>query len=150
MGKKGEQARALFMQGYNCSQSVAAAFCEETGLDQDAMFKISVGLGGGMGRLREVCGAFSGVVLVLGMLYGDTDPASKTTVYPIVQQLAERFKAENGSIVCKELLGLAKPEGSPVPAPRTADYYKKRPCAELVARAADLLAEYIAANPPKQ
>lgn len=150
MGKKGEQARALFMQGYNCSQSVAAAFCEETGLDRDTMLKISVGLGGGMGRLREVCGAFSGVVLVLGMLYGDTDPASKTTVYPIVQQLAERFKAENGSIVCKELLGLAKPEGSPVPAPRTADYYKKRPCAELVARAADLLAEYIAANPPKQ
>lgn len=150
MGKKGEQARALFMQGYNCSQSVAAAFCEETGLDQDAMLKISVGLGGGMGRLREVCGAFSGVVLVLGMLYGSTDPASKMTVYPIVQQLAEGFKAENGSIVCKELLGLAKPEGSPVPEPRTADYYKKRPCAELVAQAADLLAEYIAANPPKQ
>lgn len=150
MGKKGEQARALFMQGYNCSQSVATAFCEETGLDRDAMLRISVGLGGGMGRLREVCGAFSGMVLVLGMLYGSTDPASKTTVYPIVQQLAERFKAENGSIVCKELLGLAKPEGSPVPAPRTADYYKKRPCAELVAQAADLLAEYIAANPPQQ
>ena len=150
MGKKGEQARALFMQGYNCSQSVAAAFCEEAGLDQDTMLKISVGLGGGMGRLREVCGAFSGAVLVLGMLYGSTDPASKMTVYSIVQQLAEGFKAENGSIVCKELLGLAKPEGSPVPEPRTADYYKKRPCAELVAQAADLLAEYIAANPPKQ
>lgn len=150
MGKKGEQARALFMQGYNCSQSVAAAFCEEAGLDQDTMLKISVGLGGGMGRLREVCGAFSGAVLVLGMLYGSTDPASKMTVYSIVQQLAEGFKAENGSIVCKELLGLAKPEGSPVPEPRTADYYKKRPCAGLVAQAADLLAEYIAANPPKQ
>lgn len=150
MGKKGEEARALFMQGYNCSQSVAAAFCEEAGLDRDAMLRISVGLGGGMGRLREVCGAFSGMVLVLGMLYGDADPASKTVVYPIVQELAEGFKAENGSIVCKELLGLAKPEGSPVPEPRTAGYYKKRPCAELVAQAADLLAEYIAANPPKQ
>lgn len=149
MGKKGEEARALFMQGYNCSQSVAAAFCEETGISRDTMLKISVGLGGGMGRLREVCGAFSGMVLVLGLLYGDTTPASKQAVYPIVQQLAAECKAQNGSIVCKELLGLAKPEGSPVPEARTAEYYKKRPCAELVVQAADLLAEYIASNPPK-
>lgn len=149
MGQKGEEARALFMQGYNCSQSVAAAFCEETGVDRDTMLKISVGLGGGMGRLREVCGAFSGMVLVLGLLYGDTTPASKMTVYPIVQQLAAEYKTQNGSIVCKELLGLARPEGSPVPEPRTDAYYKKRPCAELVVQAADLLAGYIAANPPK-
>ncbi len=150
MGKKGEQARALFMQGYNCSQCVAAAFCEEAGLDRDVMLKISVGLGGGVGRLREVCGAFGGMALVLGMLYGDTRPDSKTAVYPIVQRLAAEYKAQNGSIVCKELLGLAKPEGSPEPEPRTAEYYKKRPCPDLVACAADMLAEYIAANPPKR
>lgn len=148
MGKKGEEARALFMQGYNCSQCVASVFCEETGIDRDTMLKLSVGLGGGVGRLREVCGAFGGMVLVLGLLYGDATPASKLTVYPIVQQLAAGFKAQNGSIVCKELLGLARPEGSPVPEARTAEYYKKRPCPELVAQAADLLAEYIAANPP--
>lgn len=148
MGKKGDQARELFFQGYNCSQCVAGAFSEETGLDRDLLLRLSVGLGGGVGRLREVCGAFGGAVLVLGLLYGEASPASKMTVYPIVQQLAARYKAENGSIVCKELLGLEKPESSPVPEARTPEYYKKRPCPSLVARAADLLAEYIAANPP--
>lgn len=148
MGKKGEMATALFYQGYNCSQSVAAAFCEETGLDRALMLRLSVGLGGGMGRLREVCGAVSGAALVLGLLYGDDSPTSKAVVYPMVQQLAGQYRAENGSIVCKELLGLTKPEGSPMPEARTPEYYKKRPCPALIARMADLLAEYIAENPP--
>lgn len=150
MGKKGEAAMELFYQGYNCSQSVAAAFCEETGISRETMLRLSVGFGGGMGRLREVCGAVSGVVLVLGLLYGNDSPACKMELYPIVQQLAGQYRAEQGSIVCKELLGLNKPEGSPVPEARTPEYYKKRPCPALIARAADMLAEYVAENPPRQ
>lgn len=152
MGKKGEEATALFYQGYNCSQSVAGAFAEETGLSQQLLLRLSVGLGGGVGRLREVCGAFGGAVLVLGLLYGDGSPASKRTVYPIVQQLAAQYRQANGggSIVCRELLGLTRPEGSPVPEARTPEYYKKRPCPALVCCAADLLADYIAQHPPRR
>ena len=149
MGKKGDMARAMFYEGYNCSQCVAVAFCGETGIPRETMLRLSVGFGGGMGRLREVCGAVSGVVLVLGLLYGDDSPTCKAAIYPVVQQLAGQYRAENGSIVCKELLGLNKPEGSPVPEARTPEYYKKRPCPALIARAADMLAEYIAEHPPR-
>ena len=92
---------------------------------------------------------FSGVVLVLGALYGSPDPSQKTALYTEVQALAERYRTENGggSIVCRELLGLAKAEGSPVASPRTPEYYKKRPCPQLVRLAADILDEYIAAHP---
>ncbi len=148
METKGQQARALFMQGHNCSQSVAAVFGPELGLDEETLMRMSSGFGGGMGRLREVCGAFSGMVLVVSMLYGTTDPAHKTDVYTIVQELAAQCREWNGSIVCKELLGLSKPEGSPVAGERTQEYYKKRPCAELVEQAADLLQSYIEAHPP--
>ena len=147
MGERGKQARALFMQGHNCSQSVAAAFSQEMGLDQELVMRMSSGFGGGMGRLREVCGAFSGAVLVLSTLYGSQDPARKTEIYTVVQQLAHRSAELNGSIVCKELLGLTRPEGSPVASERTGEYYKKRPCADLVEQAADLVEEYIAAHP---
>ncbi len=147
MGRKGEEARALFFEGYNCSQCVAAAFCQETGIDRETMLRLSVGFGGGFGRLREVCGAFSGIVLVLGLLYGNDSPRAKIEIYPMVQQLAGEWKEKNRSLVCKELLGLAKPEGSPVPEERTPEYYKKRPCPDLIAGAADLLAEYLAAHP---
>lgn len=148
MSVYGEKAIEYFHQGYNCSQAVAAAFAGEMGMTQTQVLKMTVGFGGGMGRMREVCGAFSGLVLVLGALYGSDDPAQKTALYTEVQALAERYKAENGgSILCRELLGLAKPEGSPAASPRTAEYYKKRPCAELCRLAADILAEYIAAHP---
>lgn len=147
MGIKGEQARELFMQGHNCSQSVAAVFSKEMGLSQDLVMRMSSGFGAGFGRLREVCGAFSGAVLVLGTLYGSQDPAKKTEIYKVVQEMAEESRRENGSIVCKELLGLAKPEGSPVASPRTSEYYKKRPCAELVEMAADQVQAYIEAHP---
>ena len=146
MGVKGKMAREMFLQGYNCSQSVVAAFCEEIGLPQEILLKMSIGFGGGVGRMREVCGAFSGVVMVAGLLYGE-DPKNKTAVYTIVQELARQSKEANGSIICKELLGLAKPEGSPVASERTKEYYKKRPCADLVEMAADMMEEYLAEHP---
>lgn len=148
MSIHGDQAYENFMKGYNCAQSVALAYAREMNLTPEQALTMSAGFGGGVGRLREVCGAFSGVVLVLGALYGSPDPAQKTALYTEVQALAERYRTENGgSIVCRELLGLAKAEGSPVASPRTPEYYKKRPCPQLVRLAADILDEYIAAHP---
>lgn len=147
METKGKQARELFMQGHNCSQSVAAAFSQEMGLPQEMVMRMSSGFGAGFGRLREVCGAFSGAVMVLGTLYGSDDPAQKTAIYTVVQQMAQESLHENGSIICRDLLGLEKPEGSPMASPRTGEYYKKRPCAELVEIAANQVQAYIDAHP---
>ena len=107
-------AEANFKEGYNCSQAVFAAFSEEVGLPRQTALQLASGFGGGIGRMREVCGAFSGAVMALGALYGSDDPAHKTAVYAMVQELAAKFKAETGSLICRELLGLDKPEGSPV------------------------------------
>ena len=142
-----EMAEANFKEGYNCSQAVFAAFSEEVGLPRQTALQLASGFGGGVGRMREVCGAFSGAVMALGALYGSDDPAHKTAVYAMVQELAAKFKAETGSLICRELLGLDKPEGSPVASPRTETYYKKRPCVEMVGLAADLLVQYLAEHP---
>lgn len=149
MSVHGDQAYAAFLRGYNCSQSVVMAFAPEMGLSEEQAVKMSAGFGGGFGRMREVCGAFSGMVFVLGALYGSADPKEKTALYTEVQALAARYKLENGgnSIICKELLGLQKPEGSPVASPRTTEYYQKRPCPELVRLAGTIMEEYIAAHP---
>jgi C_GCAxxG_C_C family probable redox protein len=141
-----EKAKDLFKQGYNCSQAVFAAFCDKTGLDEETALKISSSFGGGMGRLREVCGAVTGMFMVVGMLYGYSDPkdnASKTEHYKLIQELANKFKEEKGSIICRELLGLGAGADKPVPELRTQEYYKKRPCAELVGCAAGIMEEYI-------
>lgn len=147
MSKHSELAADLFHQGYNCAQSVFIAFCDETGLEQETALKLSSSFGGGMGRLREVCGAVSGMLMVAGMLYGYTDPKdsqAKKKHYQLVQDMAGRFREENGSIVCRELLGLNKAGAdSPVPAERTKEYYKKRPCAELVRYAAQIMDDVI-------
>lgn len=146
MGTYGEKARALFLEGYNCSQSVLVAFCEETGLDRETALLLSSSLGGGMGRLREVCGAVSGMFLAAGLLYGYTDPEdreAKTAHYARIQQLAGKFSEKNGSIVCRELLKLGTHRSAPVPEARTTEYYKKRPCADLVACAAEILEQYM-------
>lgn len=149
MSKYGEAAYANFFKGYNCSQSVVLAFAKEMGMTEDTVLRLSAGFGGGMGRMREVCGAFSGAVLVLGTLYGSPDPRQKTALYTEVQLLAQRYRECNGrgSIVCRDLLGLQQAEGSPVASERTPEYYKKRPCPELVRLAADLMAEYIDEHP---
>lgn len=150
MSERGDKAFELFTSGYNCAQAVAGAFCDMLSMDMDTVTKLASGFGGGMGRMREVCGTFSGIVMVVSTLYGYSDPmdnATKTEVYARIQELAEQFRQDNGSIICRELLGLSKPEGTPVPEQRTSEYYKKRPCPELCRYAADLLEKYIEQHP---
>lgn len=144
---KGEKAQSLFESGYNCAQAVFGAFAEDLGLNFETAMMISSPFGGGMGRLREVCGTVSGMNMVLGMKYGYNDPKANETkkaLYKDVQNLADQFKADNGSIICRELLGLnIKGADSPEPSKRTSTYYKKRPCKELCKYAADLVDTYI-------
>lgn len=140
----GEKAEALFRSGYNCAQAVLCAFDDVTGLDHETALKISSSFGGGIGRLREVCGAVCGMSMAAGMLCGSTNPkdaAAKTAHYKLIQDLAKKYREANGSIVCRELLGLDATEGTHVPAARTKEYYQKRPCPALVHCAADILAE---------
>lgn len=151
MSKQGDAAYAWFLKGYNCSQSVVAAFAPQLGLTEEMALRLSAGFGAGIGRMREVCGAFCGVVTVLSMVYADpTDPKDKSRMYALVQQAAEQYRARNGgSIICRELLAKAgaAPAGGTAAEERTAEYYKKRPCPELCHLCADLCAEFIAAHP---
>ena len=140
----GIKAAELFLGGYNCAQAVAVAFCDLTGLEEKQAAKMASAFGGGMGRLREVCGAVSGMLLVLGILDGYDDPtndAAKKALYSRVQELAREFREENGSIICRELLD--NPPADPNPTPRTADFYTQRPCARMVLTAARILDEYL-------
>ena len=144
----GTKAAELFLQGYNCAQSVAVAFCDVTGLDEKFTARMVSSFGGGMGRLREVCGAVSGMFFVLGHLYGyDTpgDDEQKKALYVQVQALAEQFRQRCGSIVCREIL--KNPASDPNPTPRTEEFYKKRPCARMVMLAGRLMDEFIAGHP---
>lgn len=148
---KGDLAYENFLKGYNCTQAVTVAFADELGLDEKTAARLSCGFGGGMGRLREVCGTFSGIVMVLSALYGYSDPkdtATKKDLYEKIRALAAKFREDNKSIICRELLGLEKAEESATPEPRTPEYYKKRPCPELCRYAANILEEFIEENPP--
>ena len=145
---RGTQAAELFLQGYNCAQAIAVAFSDVTGLDRDFSARMASSFGGGMGRLREVCGAVSGMLMVAGLLYGydsTDDDVAKKAHYSLVQELAGQFKAENGSIICREIL--RNPPSDPAPSPRTAEYYAQRPCARMVYSAAEILDAYITAHP---
>lgn len=141
----GDEAERYFREGYNCSQAVAAAFSKTMGMDVQTAVKMTAGFGAGFGRMREVCGAFSGAVFVVSVLYGNTDPAGKSAFYKEIQDLAASYKEQNGggSIVCRELLGLDRAEGTYVAEKRTPEYYQKRPCPQLVRLAADITYEYI-------
>ena len=146
-----EIAQANFKKGYNCAQSVVMAFCDYTGLTEKESARLASSFGGGLGRMREVCGAVSGMAIVAGILYGYDDPSvlgASAKHYALVQELAGAFREKNGSIVCRELLGDRSAVRS-VPEPRTEEYYKKRPCVELVGLAADILDEYVRKNPPR-
>ena len=137
-----EKAKAYFEQGYNCSQAVTLAFAEEMGLDADSAAKMASSFGGGLGRLREVCGCVSGMALAAGALFGYSDPKAreeKADHYALIQKLAEEFKEKNGSIICRELLAGINNDTNPVPEERTESYYKKRPCADLCHMAAEIL-----------
>ena len=138
-----ETAMNNFLKGYNCAQAVLIAYCEELGLDKDTAAMLSCSFGGGMGRLREVCGAVSGMFLVAGFKKGYSDPKDKEAKkkhYELVQLLAKEFKDIHGSIVCRELLGLnIKGADNPTPEDRTAEYYKKRPCVQIIGDAAEIV-----------
>lgn len=129
------RAEAAFLRGMNCAQAVVLAFAEDFGMDASLAAKVACGLGGGVGRTREVCGAVTGAALVLGLRYG----ADKSVVYPHVQDFMARFRAECGSVVCRELLAGVQVTAGGAPEPRTDEYYRKRPCVELVKLAARIL-----------
>lgn len=143
MGTRAECAVQYFKEGYNCSQSVFLAFSDRYGLEKEMASRLSASFGGGMGRMREVCGAVSGMLLVAGLETGAVDgkdQVQKRENYEMVQKLAGEYREKNGSIVCRELLGLDK--NTPIqakPEERTKEYYKKRPCVELVRQAAEIL-----------
>ena len=144
---RAEHAAQLFVEGYNCAQAVAMAFSDLIGMDEKLTAKMASSFGGGMGRLREVCGAVSGMLLVTGILYGyDVDEGNvKMGHYKLVQELAGKFREKNGSIICREIL--QNPPSDPVPSPRTEEYYAQRPCVRMVYTAASIMEEYIAAHP---
>jgi len=145
MSEKTEKAKELFKSGYNCSQAVLGVFAEELGLDFSTAVKISSSFGGGMGRMREVCGTVSGMFMAAGLAFSadDNSAENKKEQYKKVQELAERFKNKNGSIICRELLSGIETSSSPEPSERTENYYKKRPCIELVSDAVLILEEFM-------
>lgn len=143
-----DRARALFLNGYSCSQSVFCAFCDKTGIDETTAKRLSSSFGGGLGRLREVCGAVSGMAMVAGCLYGYDAPApreEKGAHYARIQKMASLFREQMGSIRCRELLaGICEKTTEPTPEERTAEYYnKRRKCADCVAAAAAITEKLI-------
>ena len=146
-----ERAAQNFLNGCNCAQAVLLAFSDLTKLDPDTARRIASGFGGGMARMREVCGAVSGMFMAAGLLYGSSGLSheEKAAHYVRLQALAAQFREKNGSILCRELLSGVKTDGSPLPQRRTAEYYQKRPCAQLVSDAAQILEAYIREHPLK-
>lgn len=144
---RAEKAKGYFMQGYACSQAVVLAFADLVNVSEDDLKKLSLPFGGGLGRLRHICGAVSGMAIVIGLLFSEAENSSenKMKTYAIVQELCGQFEKENGSLICADLLTGAnvKAEVGGVAEKRTEGYYKKRPCAELVYIAADILEKYL-------
>ena len=141
-----KRARELFQEGYNCAQAVTCAFDDLTGLDRETAARLSSSFGGGMGRMREVCGTVSGALLVLGILCGYSDPkdpAAKIEHYHLVQEFARRFREINGTIICRELLAGIKTKPGNEPEERTAEYYATRPCLRHAGEAAAIVEEML-------
>jgi C_GCAxxG_C_C family probable redox protein len=141
-----KEAERLFLEGYNCAQAVFCAFCDKTGLTVGQAARLSSSFGGGMGRLREVCGTVSGALLALGMLCGYSDPAdpeAKAKHYRLVQEYARRFREKNGTIICRELLKDVPVTPGDTPEPRTPEFYARRPCLRLAGEAAAILDEML-------
>lgn len=142
MNKKSEKAAELFKTGYNCAQSVLGAFHEEIGMTFEEALKLASSFGGGMGRMREVCGAVSSMFMIAGIKKGyisPNDDVTKEKHYTLIQNLAEKFKKEYGTIICRELLG--EDDNSPVPSKRTEQYYQERPCENFIKTAAKIIEE---------
>ena len=141
-----EKAMQSFLDGYNCAQCMMLAFEDMLTIDLDTALKIASPFGGGMGRLREVCGSVSGMFMVLGFVKGYNEPGNyegKKELYEHVQELARRYEEANGSIICRDLLGLNVKKEEAAPEKRTEEYYKKRPCAEKIGSAAEILEQYL-------
>lgn len=146
-----EKAKELFIEGYSCSQAVFGAYCEELGIDKDTAMKLSAPFGGGVGRLREMCGACSGMLMAFGVMYGYETPDNskiKADHYKDTRELCEHFKERQGSYICREILGRRAEIGGD-PSARTEEFYKTRPCVSCVIDAAEILDAYIAEHPIK-
>jgi C_GCAxxG_C_C family probable redox protein len=149
MDRRVERAVENFMQGYGCCQSVVAAFADLYGMDDNIAKRVAAGFGGGVGRMRMMCGAVSGIVMLVGLDCGQTegsDREGKSACYKVVQELLDKSKEQNGSLICAEILGINgydRAVCSYVASPRTAEYYKQRPCAAKVESAARIFAEYL-------
>lgn len=147
-----ERARGYFLEGYNCAQAVVMAFDDVMGMDVSELTRLAAPFGGGMGRMREVCGTVSGMAMVAGAIEPSTDPknmSQRQANYALVQSFANSFRQENGDIVCRRLLGLepmVERAETPMPSERTSEYYKKRPCVEYVGCAARIIAETLASR----
>lgn len=154
MEERIEKAVALFKEGYNCSQAVVTAFADLYGFTNEQALKMSASFGGGIGRMRQTCGAACGLFMLAGLETGCTDGKDregKENNYKVVQELAEEFRKRNGSLICAELLGLAKTAPTPTtPEARTAEYYKKRPCVKMVEEAARIWSEFLSTNSIKK
>ena len=141
--ERAERARQLFHEGYNCSQAVLLAYAGDLGMDENIAKAVASSFGGGMGRMREVCGTCTAMFAIAGMVKPNSVPGdikSKTENYQLVQELAEEFKKETGSIICRDMLKLNNnTHEGPIPEPRTGEYYKKRPCSGLVYLAAEIV-----------
>ncbi len=144
--KTNEQiAREHFTSGYNCAQSVFLTYAEKYGFDKDTALKLSSSFGGGMGRMREVCGAVSAMFMIAGLENGYTENNNdeiKAEHYTRIQTLANEFKKKNGTIICRELLGVDA-DDNPIPSKRTSQYYEERPCEELIADACKIIDKFI-------
>ena len=146
------KAVGLFKEGYNCSQSVVGAWSDYYDMDEQLLIKLATSFGAGIGRMRETCGAACGMFILAGLETGCTDPTNpsgKSNNYKVIQDLAAKFKECNGSINCGELLGLREIKEdkiSHIPQERTPEYYKKRPCVEMVASAARIYGKFIASK----
>ncbi|MBQ6612426.1 MAG: C_GCAxxG_C_C family protein [Alistipes sp.] len=145
-----ERAQNYFKAGYNCAQAVVMAFDDVMGLTPEELARLTAPFGGGMGRMREVCGTVSGMAFLAGAIKPSADPSNldeRKENYALVQKFAQEFRDENGDIVCRRLLGLepmAERTETPMPSARTAEYYRKRPCVEYVGSAARIVAEHLA------
>jgi C_GCAxxG_C_C family probable redox protein len=144
-----QKAKNNFCDGYNCAQAVILSYCDETGLDKSTALKLTSSLGAGIGGMREVCGAVNAMCMIAGYIYGSDKPlcaANKKAHYERIQELCDKFKEKNGSIICRTLRGLSD-SVRPAPEERTSKYYKIRPCADLCADAAEILEQYIKEHP---
>ena len=149
MMERSQLAKQYFREGYSCAQALVLTFKDLINLNEKDLLKIASPFGGGMGRIRETCGALTGSFIVLGYLYGNptSDIKKKEEIYVRVQEIAKKFIEVNGFMACRKLLNLDHKIDQPKPEERSNDYYKKRPCLDIIASAAQILDEYIKAHP---